>query len=124
MSRKDTLLFQLLNAHSLAASFISPPTVVRYGDNVSYQIQITTSSSTGTFAVEVSDDYELGPGNAVVNPGHWNPLTLSGSPTVSAADDIISISLHQLPYFGIRLRYTAGTAGVGTATAYITSKQV
>ncbi len=124
MSRKDTLLFELLNGQSLSTSFVSAPTVIRFTDNVSYQINVTTSNSTGSFAVQVSDDYAVGPGNVVSNPGTWNTLVLSGSPTVAGANDIISISLNQLPFFAIRLAYTSTIAGTGTATAYISSKMI
>jgi len=124
MARKDTLLFQVLHGQSLATSFVSPPTVIRFTDNVSYQITVTTSSSVGTFSVQVSDDYAVGLGPEVANPGTWNTLTLSGIPTVAGANDIISISLNQLPYLAIRLVYTSSVAGSGTCTAYITSKQL
>lgn len=125
MARKDTLLYNILpSLTSLVASFDSPATVIRYGDNVSYQINVTTTNSVGFFDVQVSDDYAVGPDNTITNPGTWNTLTLSGIPTVSGANDIISISLNQLPYFAIRLAYTSSVAGTGTTTAYITSKQV
>ena len=125
MARKDTLLFKVLPAGtSLSASFTGPATTIRYGDNVSYQIDVFTTNSIGTFSVQVSNDYSVGPDNTVVNPGTWNTLTLSGTPTVAGANDIISISLNQLPYFAIRLAYTSSVAGTGTCFAYITSKQI
>jgi hypothetical protein len=126
MSRKDTLLYNVLPAGtSLSASFKSPATVIRYTDNVSYQIAVTTTDSAGTFSVQVSDDYAVSPDNSsITNAGTWDTLTLSGVPTVSSASDIITISLNQLPFFAIRLVYTSTTAGTGTCQAYITSKQL
>lgn len=124
MARKDTLLHELLVDQSLSSSFNSPATVIRYGDNISYQIDITTTNSIGTFSVQVSNDYAVGPDNTITNAGTWNTLTLSGTPTVDATNDIISISLNQVPYFAIRLAYTSSTAGTGTCNAWITSKQV
>lgn len=124
MSRKNTLNYPVLTAQSLAASFTSPATFIRNTDNVSYQINVTTSNSVGSFSVQVSDDYSVGPDNTVVNPGTWITLTLSGTPTVASANDLIGISLNQLPYDSIRLAYTSTTAGTGTANAIITSKQI
>lgn len=124
MARKNTLNWQLLNDQSLATSFISPVTFIRNTDNVSYQINVTTSNSTGTFTIQVSDDYAINNEGAVTNPGSWLTLTLSGTPTVAAANDVIGISLNQLPYDAIRLVYTASTPGTGTCDATITSKQI
>lgn len=124
MSRKNTLNYKLLTNQSLASSFTSPATFVRNTDNISYQIDVTTSDSVGTFTVQVSDNYAVGPDAIVTNPGTWLNLTLSGVPTVAAANDVIGISLNQLPYDAIRLVYTAGTAGTGTCSAIITSKQI
>lgn len=124
MSRKNTLKYQLLTAQSLAADFISPVTFIRNTDNVSYQIDVITSNSIGNIYVEVSDNYAVTPDNVVSNPGTWIRLSLSGQPVVSAADDIIGISLNQLPYDAIRLVYQSVTPGTGVCSAIITSKQL
>jgi hypothetical protein len=126
MARKDTLLYNVLPAGtSLSASFFSPATVIRYGDNVSYSLAVFTTNSIGTFSVQVSDDYAVSPDNSsIINPGTWITLTLSGIPSVASANDQIGIALNQVPYFAIRLAYTSTTAGTGTVTAYITDKQV
>ena len=124
MARKNVLLYQLLKAQSLSTSFTSPVTSIRYGDNVSYQINITTTDSTGSFVVEASDDYSVTADNVIVNPGNWVTLTLSGSPTVAATNDIIGISMTQLPYLAIRLRYVSSTPGTGVCDAFITSKEI
>lgn len=127
MSRKNTLVYQLASNQSLSALFHTPATVVRYLDNCSYQINVTTSNSTGTFAVEVSNDYYVNEGNdnVVMNPGNWVPLTLAGgTPTVSAMNDTIMINLNQLPFYAVRLTYTPNVAGTGTASIYITDKSV
>ncbi len=122
MSRKNTLNHPILTAQSLVASFNSPVTFIRNTDNVSYQINVTTSNSTGTFSVQVSDDYTES-NNIITNPGTWVTLTLSGTPSVAATNDVIGISLNQLPYDSIRLAYTSSVAGTGTCSAIITSKQ-
>ena len=124
MARKNTLKYQLLTDQSLSGNFISPVTFIRNTDNVSYQINIDTIDSIGSFFVEVSDDYAVNEANSVTNPGQWVRLTLSGDPFVNAADDIIGISLNQLPYDAIRLVYESSTPGTGTCSAIITSKQI
>lgn len=140
MSRKSTLVTQLgpngyvplaqsasAPPFSLSTSFTTSPTGIRYLDNCSYQINVTTSNSSGTFQVQASNDYYVNEGNAdvVMNPGTWIPLTLAGgTPFVAAANDQIIINLNQLPFYAIRLAYTSTVAGTGTATIFIASKVV
>lgn len=125
MSRKNTLQFTVASAQSLSASFTTTPNVITNLDNISYQIDVTTADSTGTFVVQASNDYKVvAPNETVVNAGTWVTLTLSGSPSVSAANDIISIALTQPPFTALRLSYTAGTAGTGTCNIYLNAKQV
>lgn len=124
MSRKNVLVTPLVINQSLAASFTTSPTVVRYLDNCSYQINVTTTNSTGSFQVQASNDYYVNEGNdsVVQNPGNWVALTLSGTPLVAGANDNIIINLNQLPFYAIRLAYTSTVAGTGTASVYITDK--
>jgi hypothetical protein len=127
MARKNTVVYQLAKAQSLAASFSTTPTIVRYLDNCSYQINVTTSDSTGTFQVEVSNDYYVNEGNdsVVMNPGSWTALTLAGgTPFVAAADDTIVINLNQLPFYAVRIHYTSTVAGTGTCDIFVTDKQI
>lgn len=133
--RKNTLVTQVgpngfgaqATPFSLASSFTTPATVVRNLDNCSYQINITTSDSVGTFAVQVSNDYYVNEGNdnVVENAGNWTTLTLAGgTPFADAANDTIVINLNQLPFYAVRLAYTAGTPGTGTCTVFVTDKQI
>ncbi len=125
MARKESLLYNILPAGtSLSASFNSAATVIRFSDNISYQINTLTSDSIGYFEVQVSNDYSVGPDNTVVNAGTWDTLTLSAVPIVAAANDVIGISLNQVPYLAIRLKYNATTPGTGTCEAFITSKNL
>lgn len=129
MARKDILKNPMkinavgVIAHSLATSFTTDPVVIDYTDNVAIQFNIFTTNSVGSFTVEVSNDYII-QNNNVVNPGHWLTLTLSGTPSVSSANDEIGISLNQLPYSAIRVTYTSVTPGTGTCDIYFESKQV
>lgn len=126
MSAKNTLVTTLVTGQSLSASFNSAPTVVRYLDNCSYQINISTTDSVGTFAVQVSNDFYVQETTGdVANAGNWITLTLAGgAPTVAAANDFITINLNQLPFYAVRLAYTATTAGTGTCSIYITDKRL
>ena len=93
MARKNAFIEKIESNQSLAVAFISPVTVVRFHDNLSYQINITTSDSVGSFVVQGSNDYESGgPIPGVANPGTWTDLALGGgTPNANAANDSISI---------------------------------
>lgn len=125
MARKDILVHKILTDQSLAADFVTDPTVINYLDNIAYQINVLTSDSTGTFIVQASVDYKVStPGTQIANPGNWVDLPLSGTPVVSGADDSILINLNQLPFSAVRLKYVSDTAGTGTCEAYIEAKQI
>lgn len=125
MSRKLVLAPVVLEASkSLSTAFTTTPTVIDFQDNVCYQIDITTSDSTGTFVVQVSLDYVQGDANNRAVAGNWIDLTMSGTPIAAAANDDIVISLNQLPYHAIRLKYTPTIAGTGTAKITIMAKNV
>lgn len=120
MSRKLVLApVALESAKSLATSFVTDATIISYQDNIAYQINVDTSDSEGTFAVEASLDYD-----ERLNTGTWTELTLSGVPTVAAADDSILISMAQVPYKALRMTYTSTVAGTGTCDILIMAKTV
>lgn len=126
MSRKSVLLPVVLEtAKSLAASFTTTPTVISYQDNIAFQLNITTTNSTGVFAIQASMDYEAGVnGSGPAVAGNWADLTLSGVPTVAAANDVVTISMNQVPYKALRLSYTPTIAGTGTVAILIMAKTV
>lgn len=126
MARKDILdTVVIASAQSLAASFQSTPTVVKYTDNVAYQIDITTTNSTGTFSVQGSLDYVPASINSIAVAGNWIDLSLSGgTPSAAAANDSILISLNQLPFSAVRISYTSTIAGTGTAAIRVMTKTV
>lgn len=128
MARKNVVAKKIKTAQSLAASFTTEPTVIQFLDNASYQINITTSDSTGAFSVEASLDYEpagsVDPMSTTPNSGNWVTLNLTMSPEADAANDSILIDLNQLPYKAIRLKYTADTAGTGVCDVYVMARQL
>lgn len=127
MARKNILRHQLVASQSLASSFNSTPTVIAYLDNCSYQINITTTNSTGTFGVQGSVDYQEATPNQLGNAGHWIDLPLGGSaaaPVAAAANDSILINLNQVPFNALRITYTSTIAGTGTAELWLLDKQI
>ena len=126
MGRKNVLApFKIASAQSLATAFQLAPTLVLFTDNITYQINITTTNSTGTFQVQVSNDYKIDEtNNTVSNAGTWIPLTLSGTPVAAGANDNIVITLNQVGFNAIRLAYIPSVAGTGVIDAYIVTKQI
>lgn len=128
LSAKNTLVYNLTpTPQSLAVSFVTPPTVVRFLDNCSYQINLTTTDSVGSFQVQASNDYYVNEGNdnVVQNPGNWVKLTLAGgTPFVNAANDNIIIDLNQIPFYALRISYTPTVPGTGTCTIFVTDKRL
>ena len=125
MSRKNCLVDEILSNQSLSTSFTSPVTVIRYLDNLSYQINIATTNSTGTFNFQGSDDYAINETTgAVSNPGNWVTLPLSSPIVAAGANDTAMVSLNQIPHQAIRCQYVSSVAGTGTASIYITFKMI
>lgn len=125
MGRKDTLKTQIASAQSMSTSFISPVTIIQYMDNCSYQINITTTDSSGTFSVQGSDDYNTSaPTETVTNPGQWTDLPLSGTPSASGANDTILIELNQPGFSALRVAYTSTVAGTGVCDIYVFNKMI
>lgn len=99
--------------------------MIPFGDNCSYQINVTTTNSTGTFSIQGSLDYVQEQPNIRGVTGNWTDLSLGGgTPTVAAANDTILINLNQLPFNALRVAYTSTIAGTGTANIYIMTKQI
>lgn len=125
MARKNVLRKLIAPTQSLAASFSITPTMIPFGDNCAYQINVTTSNSTGTFSVQGSLDYVQQTQDTKGVAGNWVDLSLGGgTPTVAAANDTILINLNQLPFNAVRLAYTSTIAGTGIADIYVMEKQI
>jgi len=91
----------IATGQSLAASFDSAATTVPFQDNLSYQINITTSNSIGEFNLQGSND-------------GINYANTNNTISVLGANDVGIISINQWPYKYVRLSYTSSTAGTGT----------
>lgn len=126
--RKNVLAPELVApAQSLAASFNTTPTMIPFLDNCAYQINITTTDSTGTFAVQGSVDFVQKTAIIPGNPGNWVPLTLGGNtaaPVAAGVNDQIIINLNQVPFNALRIAYTSTAPGTGHADIYFMSKMI
>ena len=97
---------------SLASSFNTISTSILNLDNVSYQIVITTTNSTGTFNIQCSSD-------------NVNWATIGQAAVVAAANDIAVVWINQeycSPY--VRLAYTSTIPGTGTCSIILTAKDI
>lgn len=113
------------SAHSLAASFTSVPVEIPFLDNCAFQINVTTTNSVGSFAVQGSLDYSKGNALEKANTGNWINLTLGGgTPSVASQNDSILINLNEVPFKAIRLSYTSSVAGTGTCNIYVMAKMI
>jgi len=93
-------------------------------DNVGVQIEWTGSpTSTGTFQVQVSSDYNQDAQGNVLNAGTWVPISLSPSPGVSTGSPIY-INMTGLAAPWIRVKYIHGGSGAGTLNVWISGKGV
>lgn len=96
---------------SLAAAFSTAPTTVNFQDNIAYQMDVTTTNSTGNFFLQGS-----------LNGTTWADLLPCG--TVAAANDVIVVNANQIPYTQVRLRYQPATAGTGTVSILLMARTI
>lgn len=124
MARKNVVRYTLESDSSISASFNTAPTIIQFLDNVSYQINIRTTNSTGTFQIQGSNDYEVDPlSNTVVNAGNW--VDISGlAVSVAAANDSAIINMSNLGFFAVRVKYTSTVAGTGKCDIIVVAKQI
>lgn len=105
---------------SMAASITSDVTIIQKLSFVSYQV-VFTGTPTGTFSVEVSNDYSINADGSVDNAGNWSAVTLTGSPVASGSSGNGFIDLDGISAYAVRLKYTR-TSGSGTLNAVICAK--
>ena len=116
----------VVNAVSMAASFNTPPTIIQRLPGISYDLS-WTGTPTGTFAVQVSNTYQLGLDGVVLNAGNWYDLpsaALIGTlPTPAGTDGTGFIDVIGTEAYAVRLAYTA-SSGDGNLTAVIAAKVI
>lgn len=122
MSRKSNLSpYHIINAGDMSATITSTPTNILWLDNVGIQL-IFTGTPTGTFSVEVSNDYATENGTPI-DSGTWTAISFGSAPTAGGAAGNIYLDINQLSAAYVRVVYSP-TSGSGTLDAYITGKQV
>lgn len=121
MSKKVLPRFQIITSGSMGASITSAVTNIQYIDNIGIEIYVSAGSPVGTYAVQVSADYQQDAAGNVVNAGNWVSLSFSTAPDTTVNPIYLDMNQLSAPY--IRLVYTR-TSGTGTLQAYITGKEI
>lgn len=112
---------KVVNAVSMAADVTSDVTIIQMIPYVSFTV-VWTGTPTGTFSVEVSNDYSAGGINgAPANSGTWVALTLSTSVAAAGSADSAFIDIDGVAAYAIRLKYTRSSS-TGTLNATIAGK--
>lgn len=117
--------FQVItNGDMSQSSIVSVITNIIGVDNIGYQVNFT-GSPVGTFAVQISQDYQPGksPNDKPANAGHWISLPLSPAIVASGSADSAYIDLNQMSAPYIRIVYTR-TSGTGLLNAFIVAKSI
>lgn len=113
-ARKNLLqTFPIITAGNMTGNLTSLVTSIEYLDNVGMQFNFTGTPS-GTFAVQVSADYEQDTYGNVTNSGNWISLSLNPVPTASGAANSLYLDLNQLSAPWIRSTWTSTATGVQT----------
>ena len=121
MARKNVLSPQTIaSSQSLASAFGCTPTELSFLDNIAYQIEVSTTNSSGQFVLQATLDSPDSLGSfASVN---WTTLMNCGA--ITGANDSILVNVNQFPYKYARLYYTPSVAGTGTCSIKIMAKQI
>lgn len=110
--------YLVINESSLSTSKTSEITEIFNKDNITYQL-VWTGTLNGTFAVQVSSDYDShNPSDA-----HWDVLPLSPTPTASGSAGSWTIDLNELGSKHIKIIFTR-VSGTGSLKARIMGKAI
>lgn len=120
---KNVLLpVNIAPAQSLAASFSSAVTDIRFLDNISIQVNLLGGAPVGTFVVETCSDYKAfnpSTGNGVNGSGTW---TTALSASTAGGFPMKFKDFQEADPF-IRVSYVR-TGGAGTVDIFISAKAV
>ena len=123
MARKSVIKpFQLIsNGDLTATSVTSNPTNIENLDGAAYMISYANLTGNGSFTVEASV-WDGSP----IDTRIWATLDLDAIAidSTSATSGTFIINLTGLMFEQVRLKYTKGTATVGTFNVWLTGKQV
>lgn len=112
---------------SMAGNITSDVTIIQQVSVMSYGYSWAGTSPVGTMSVQVSNDYSIDPGGAVLNAGTWTTMDLIyGGATVTSVpvtgntgNGMIDLGL--IGTYAIRTVYTR-TSGTGTLQCKINAK--
>lgn len=114
----------LLNGDMSQTTLTSAITATQMVDNIGYQINFT-GAPVGTFAFQISQDYEPGrsPNSEPLNAGNWVTIPVSPSIVASGSADSAYVDLNQMSAPYVRVVYTK-TSGTGTLNVFVTAKSL
>lgn len=112
--------YVVLNGTSMASTITSNPTNIIGLESVGYSVA-WTGTPTGTFSVQISNDYAQTSTGSVYNAGTWTTLTLSGTPAASGSASNGYLDVYGCSAAWMRLVYTA-SSGSGNLTAVVAGK--
>lgn len=104
----------------MSASITSAVTIIQKLTYIGYSVSFT-GTPTGTFSVEVSNDYSVNGEGTVLNAGTWTALTLSGTPAATGSAGNGFIDIDGCSAYAMRLKYTR-TSGSGTLNVVVNAK--
>ncbi len=107
--------YPLSVAGEMSNGFTSVPTNIQGLDNDGYQMDFT-GAPTGTFAVQVSANYQQDFLGNVLAAGNWIPISLPTTPAAAGTTGNIYLDLNQLSAPWVRLVYVSTVAGQQTIT--------
>jgi hypothetical protein len=105
----------------MTTTLTSLVTIISNISMMSYSYIWTGTSPVGTINVQVSDDYSQNGDGTVKNPGTWNTLPLSPTPSVSGSTGEGFVDIDQLGAYAIRTVYTP-ISGSGALNAIYKGK--
>lgn len=112
----------IVSAGDMSGNVTSSVTEILFLDNVSIQINLLSGSPTGSFDVQVSNDFSRNPDGSVRNTGTWNSLPLTISLAISAGSpSTLFADITETAASAVRLVYTR-TSGTGSFNAILAGK--
>jgi hypothetical protein len=115
--------FQTITAGDMSQSSItSKVTNILNLDNVGIQLN-WSGAPVGTFAIQVSMDYQQDAQGNVTKAGNWVSIALSPALAAAGSGDSAYADLAGLSAPWIRVVYTK-TSGTGTLNAFISGKRI
>jgi hypothetical protein len=107
----------IIPSQTVSGNVTSLATNIFFKDNIGIQL-VWTGTLAGTFAVNVSNDY-----NKDTGVGTWTPITLSAVPTASGTPSNAFINIQEIaaPYLQVVFNYTSGS---GTLVGTISGKAI